>query len=632
MKNIFKSLMFVAVAAMTFTACEKDNAENNNNNGTEQKTTITFNAKMADTDTRTYFGAYDEENGYPTLLNGNEVAKFNSWTSRNGSVDPNKEVTINNGRFTVELMVNNGYIVDAYLPASAWGNANQNWNGDGSSCVVSRDYAFPMEQNPTTTSVDPAAHIFKATTTYNGEDNIDLYFEHQVAYGKMSLRNFAGADVEQYVLTINGEIYVVNATWTTDVWFACEPAEVSEMSVSVVTANGTYTKPLAVSAENTLNFVKGQVSAFGVNMDGVASEETEVIEFDGTIKSWKHTDTSYPTKYEISGNHFSFKVGMYNNRENYIDSRNGGYSLGDSSWYARYFSIHDFIDESISASTLTPTAGLLEVLEGGSAGALHNIRITLTINGVEYVYTYYGYINGEAVDNGGNEGGEEPEPVQLATPTVSASANGNTVTATWASVTGAANYTVSVNGTLKEAALNATSYAFVGEYETAYTISVVANPANATTHTASEAGTASVETGADPNAGGGEGGGDESVLVSCKYMGTDADGLLNKFQLKSASGNTVIEFMMHPDYAPVSMIAPGTYTSDSFAKTYNGSYKVCVFYNQNIKQTIDGEVCYASTSGSTFVVAKSGSNYTINVSLALQNGSTMQYTFDGPLS
>ncbi|MBR2866683.1 MAG: hypothetical protein IKC12_03080, partial [Alistipes sp.] len=422
MKNIFKSLMFVAVAAMTFTACEKDNAENNNNNGAEQKTTITFNAKMADTDTRTYFGDYDEENGYPTLLNGNEVAKFVACSAENGLREGN-QATINNGRFTVDLTVADKDNIYAYLPASAWGE--QYLGGSEGNYVALRDYAFPMEQNPTTTSVDPKAHIFKATTTYNGEDNIDLYFEHQVAYGKMSLRNFAGADVEQYVLTINGEIYVVNATWTTDVWFACEPAEVSEMSVSVVTANGTYTKPLAVSAENTLNFVKGQVSKFGVNMDGVASEETEVIEFDGTIKSWTwlgYNSATWTYNYEINGDNFSFVLGQNNGNETYLFKRsNNDCILGNAGNSSKYFSITDFTDASISASTLTPTAGTLVINEGGgaaNAGKIHDVTITLTINGVEYVYTYYGYINGEAVDNGGNEGGEDPaEPVKLTTPT-----------------------------------------------------------------------------------------------------------------------------------------------------------------------------------------------------------------------
>lgn len=133
---------------------------------------------------------------------------------------------------------------------------------------------------------------------------------------------------------------------------------------------------------------------------------SEPVTLDGKITKWTHTDTNWPTKYLVEGNGFSFYVGMYRNYEDYIEQRDGGYSLGNSSSLVRCFSIHNISIPSLG-DNLNVTAGTLNVNEGGTAGAIHDIDITLTINGSEYEFTYYGYINGEAVEGGG---GSEPEP------------------------------------------------------------------------------------------------------------------------------------------------------------------------------------------------------------------------------
>lgn len=133
---------------------------------------------------------------------------------------------------------------------------------------------------------------------------------------------------------------------------------------------------------------------------------SEPVTLDGKITKWTYTNTVSPTKYLVEGNGFSFYVGMYRDYLDFIAQREGGYSLGDSSWYTKYFSIHDISIPSLG-DNLNVTAGTLNVNEGGTAGAIHDIDITLTINGSEYEFTYYGYINGEAVEGGG---GSEPEP------------------------------------------------------------------------------------------------------------------------------------------------------------------------------------------------------------------------------
>lgn len=100
-----------------------------------------------------------------------------------------------------------------------------------------------------------------------------------------------------------------------------------------------------------------------------------------------------------------------------------------------------------------------------------------------YIY----YMDGEA----GTGDAEQTTP--LATPVVEATAVGNTITATWASVEGAADYTVTCGATT--ITVVETTATFEGlEYDKEYTVSVVANPADASVNGASEAGVATATT------------------------------------------------------------------------------------------------------------------------------------------
>ena len=113
--------------------------------------------------------------------------------------------------------------------------------------------------------------------------------------------------------------------------------------------------------------------------------------------------------------------------------------------------------------------------------------------GTYYYYIYY--MDGE----GSGETPDVPEVTPLATPVVSATASGNTITATWAAIDGAKDYTVTCGTNNKT--VTTTTATFEGlEYETEYTISVVANPADEAVNSVSEAGTTKVTTEADPNA------------------------------------------------------------------------------------------------------------------------------------
>lgn len=105
-------------------------------------------------------------------------------------------------------------------------------------------------------------------------------------------------------------------------------------------------------------------------------------------------------------------------------------------------------------------------------------------------YNYYiFYMDGES--------GEQPAATPLATPVVTATAAGNTVTATWAAVQGAKDYTVTCGSQISTVTETTATFTDL-DYATEYTVSVVANPADAAANTVSEAGSVKVTTEAAP--------------------------------------------------------------------------------------------------------------------------------------
>ena len=98
------------------------------------------------------------------------------------------------------------------------------------------------------------------------------------------------------------------------------------------------------------------------------------------------------------------------------------------------------------------------------------------------------------------DGEYDSDPVvakSLATPVVAAEVEGNVVTLTWDAVESAATYSVVVNNEMP-VVTNETTYTFTGEYETEYTIVVVAIPEDETLYTPSEPATVTATTEAEP--------------------------------------------------------------------------------------------------------------------------------------
>lgn len=117
--------------------------------------------------------------------------------------------------------------------------------------------------------------------------------------------------------------------------------------------------------------------------------------------------------------------------------------------------------------------------------------------GSQGTYYYYIYV----IDGESSDEPVQPEVTPLATPVVTATAAANSVTVEWGAVEGAKDYTVTCGTASQTVATTSATFTEL-EYATQYTVTVVANPADASVNSASEAGTATVTTEAAPSQGG----------------------------------------------------------------------------------------------------------------------------------
>lgn len=119
---------------------------------------------------------------------------------------------------------------------------------------------------------------------------------------------------------------------------------------------------------------------------------------------------------------------------------------------------------------------------------------------------------------------DQESTTPLATPVVTATAAANSVTVEWGAVEGAKDYTVTCGTATQTVATTSATFTEL-EYATPYTVTVVANPADTSVNSASEAGTATVTTEAAPSQGG------EPQSVTLTFPDNFPEG--------AASGNTV---------------------------------------------------------------------------------------------
>ena len=318
MKNLFKNLMLVAVAAMGFTACEQviDDV-----NATNETFTVNIVGEFAD-DTRSGFdGKNDAGTGYKSAWDGNETVRFAiipdtfADTAKATYVDEENESEGNRATFAPTFNSNVGTI-HAFSPKGVYDSTDASaCKGGFTSKEITLKYknayvVVPAEQTPLANSVDPAAHILAGKADF--AENVNMTFNHVVAYGKMTIKNFAG-DIDKVEVTAseslagisckyfynegnldnaNVKTITLNPTYVVDnvFWFGCAPADLSDgtLTVKVYSGEDTYTKELAISGKN-FKFQQGHVASFGVDMADATKDE--IVEDDEIVVDW--VDNAY---------------------------------------------------------------------------------------------------------------------------------------------------------------------------------------------------------------------------------------------------------------------------------------------------------------------------------------------------
>lgn len=301
MKKMMKLFGFIAVAAMSLTACQNDIDEQVNVNNVG----VTLEV-VADMGTRSYFGE-KEDAGYPSTWTGNEKVQFaaNDGTGFTVTNTESGATTHLSATFTTGTTTNDG-VIFAMSPVGDYENGKGGW-GSYSWSYGNVYLTIPAVQTPIEQSVDEAAHILFAEHNYEGAfptGTIGMEFKHALAYGKMTLTLPEGVEASQVILhfpvavagnsvkryikeyTDDEKTYqpgeftgadqktiTLNAGNVVDgvYWFGLLPIGLvtEDMNIEVVATNGDiYKKTIAVGGN--LEFNQGRVSAFKVTMAAVA--------------------------------------------------------------------------------------------------------------------------------------------------------------------------------------------------------------------------------------------------------------------------------------------------------------------------------------------------------------------------
>ena len=275
---------------------------------------------------------------------------------------------------------------------------------------------------------------------------------------------------------------------------------VKEGTASVAVEGDVYTIELKLKAE-TANYLIKYSGKLSDTTQGGGDEGDEVVFT--KIESLGYNSAYYFYEYKLTneaGDAMQLCVNDYQAKENFIytDDAFEWISIGYCGNLG-FFSTRNIV---VGGTSYNATSGSMAVVTDEATYHM-DITVNLLLNaGGAKTFKFSGKV--------GDNGGDTPaEPTKLDTPSVSGLVSGNAATISWQTIAGAKDYSVSLNGTFLQTVESAYIVLNDLEYSTTYSVSVVANPADSSVNTASDAGTASFTTEADPNAGGDEPGDDE---------------------------------------------------------------------------------------------------------------------------
>ena len=374
MKNIFKSLMLVAVAAMAFTACQKeDGVVVNNNDGTTYTMVVKLDA------TRSAFGELDSKS-FSSYWEGNEnlavyAVNFDEvyydGTTATITVDPDDAGTAKIA-FTLPALKDGDkeYPAPTFLDHLRIGSPSESVSVGAYSCNV--NWTNLMEQTPRKNNVDAKAHVVVVEDEYVDLKSANsLTFKHAVAYAKMNITALPEGvtSYKQVKVKLNNiDEYTLNTSDCENIWFAVKEATPTSAEVTIVVdEDNSYKKELNLAGADKFKFVNGHVTGFNVDMSSAVKVDSNVVE--GITLTDKedlgYNDSYYFYGYTLSNaNSDSVKlyVGDNNGTESRINDGNYTYLKSKSQlYYGAYFCAESV---KLGGTSKTVSDGTMTVSDG----------------------------------------------------------------------------------------------------------------------------------------------------------------------------------------------------------------------------------------------------------------------------
>ena len=301
MKNLFKNLMLVAVAAMAFTACTETNEEVN---ATNEKVTITFAAGFGE-DTRVSLDNSDNDKVYKAAWEEGDTVTFAVYddaTTDQSSPKEVKTMTIAAPSESVELTVTFDNLTDGNV-IKAFVNYNVNQYGDY--------YYFELDWYYAPYDNDPEVYASASVAYTEGVDYATLSFEHDFAYGLMTFEDLPIAiDRLSYIdIKADGKKVSVNYDHLTgnQFWFNIdEDLDVDKLDIVAYSKDWPAVKyyfSRTFANDGEFKFTKGRVSRFTVKTwkGELATPEVETTVSGKTITlNWASVEGADGYRIEIT--------------------------------------------------------------------------------------------------------------------------------------------------------------------------------------------------------------------------------------------------------------------------------------------------------------------------------------------
>lgn len=307
MKKVFYVLGTIMVAALTFTACNREELDTPEQSGFTH--TVKINATYGiDTKTAIVEGADQASFVWSADDAGRFTVKENDVTGTNVQLALTNENATGVLSATFASEEADSYIYSAYLVAP------NNKTSGGSPKI-------PASQTPTESSYDPDADILvaKSLTFDTQQTELNMQFARPVVINKMTLKGLTAGETVSTVAISGGETKIigyysistgiwegqgtditvdVNRTVPTSgelvVYFVTMPAEGVTLTVTATTSESIYTKTFT----KTINFVENQVTVFGVsNMN-----KTQKKDYSGTYVLTNVAGTKMANKWNNGNN------------------------------------------------------------------------------------------------------------------------------------------------------------------------------------------------------------------------------------------------------------------------------------------------------------------------------------------